>query len=178
MAILTSSGRAAQAIATASKPLHLAWGAGDPSWDGATPAEPVEATSLVAEIGRRGGPQLAFVVRDDLEGEIALPNGKWRSVGIPGPDGNPVQGVPSGSLYARWRFDYVDGMSPTPATIRELGVFLGTVVSPGVLAAVPGQSYFTPSELQATGTLLSLQRIARFTRTGDTNPEFSFILTF
>lgn len=175
MAITTSSGRAAQAIAVAAQPLHLAWGAGEPSWDGATPPEPASATALVSEVGRRGGPQLSFVVRDDF-GEIVLPNGRWHAVGTPGPDGKPVSGAASGNLFMRWVFDYADGTVPSNAVIRELGVFLGTVVSPPVLAATPGKTYFAPADLQSAGTLLSLQRIPKFTRSNQTRPAFSFIL--
>lgn len=178
MAILPSSGRAALAISVAARPLHLAWGSGDPSWDGAVPAEPVAATALVAEVGRRGGPQLAFVERDDADGEIELPDERWRAVGVPGPDGEPVSGVASGVLYARWQFDYADGTVPENATVRELGVFVGTQVKASVLAAQPGRSYFAPADLENPGRLLVLQRIPKFVRSPQNRPPFEFILPF
>ena len=33
LATLTKTGRAAIALAISSRPLHLAWGSGDPAWD-------------------------------------------------------------------------------------------------------------------------------------------------
>ena len=127
-------------------------------------------------MGRRGGPQISFVVRDDAAGAIVLPQGRFTAVGFPGPDGAPVSGVASGSLHLRWQFDYQDGTVPEPATIRELGVFLGTEIKPAVLAAAPGKSYFAPFELQDAGTLLSLKRIPKFLRSDETRQDFAFVI--
>ena len=46
-ATLTTMGRAALAAALAARPLHLAWGEGDPAWDGAAGAS---LPSLVAQL--------------------------------------------------------------------------------------------------------------------------------
>ena len=162
MAILTQSGRTALAQSVANQPLHLAWGTGDPAWDTAPVPEPVGASALLAEIGRRASPQLLYVAPDP-QGSLVLPSGRWS-----------ISGTPTNSLYMRFAFDYTDGSS---AVIRELGVFVGTAIKPAVLSATPGKLYFDPSDLQATGTLLALQRVPKITRSGATRQAFEFVLT-
>jgi hypothetical protein len=162
MAILTNSGRAALAIAVRNQPLHLAWGSGDPAWDTTPVPEPVIATALVAEVGRRGGPQVHYVVQD-AAGSISLPSGRWE-----------ISVAPTNNLYLRFAYDYTDAET---AHIRELGVFLGTVIKPAVLTATPGKLYFPPADIQDPGVLLSLQRIPKITRSGQTRQAFEFVLT-
>ena len=162
MAILTQSGRAALAISVAAQPLHLGWGTGDPVWDTTPEAEPVAATALVAEVGRRGLPQLLYVA-PNVAGAISLPSGRWA-----------VSEVPTNHLYMRFAFDYADGAT---ATIRELGVFVGTAIKASVLSATPGKVYFPPADIQTPGTLLALQRIPKIIRSGDTRQAFEFVLT-
>ena len=48
LATLTNTGRAAIASAIASRPLHLAWGTGDPAWD----ADDASLPSLVNATAR------------------------------------------------------------------------------------------------------------------------------
>ena len=162
MAILTQSGRAALAISVAAQSLHLAWGTGDPVWDVTPAPEPVEATGLVSEVGRRGLPQLLYVA-PNAAGSISLPSGRWA-----------VSVAPTNHLYMRFAFDYADGAT---ATIRELGVFVGTAIKAAVTAAEPGRAYFDPSMIQAPGTLLALQRTPRIIRSAQTRQAFEFVLT-
>ena len=178
MAVLTVSGRAAQAISVASRPLHLAWGRGDPAWDAVPAPESTLATALVDEVGRRGSPQLSFVARDDASNDVVLPSGRWRIVGAPGPDGRPATGVASNTLHARWQFEHADGALPEPETLRELAVFLDTRIAPAVLAATPGLSYFQPPQVADPGTMLALQRVPKFLRSPQTRQAFAFVLVF
>lgn len=63
LATLTNTGRAAIASAIASRPLHLAWGTGDPAWDADDASLPslVNATALTAEVGRRLATAVGYV---------------------------------------------------------------------------------------------------------------------
>ena len=76
MATLTHSGRAALAAALASQTLHFAWGTGDAAWDTTPVPEPIDATALVNEVGRRLVTQVQFVTEDPT-GEIIVPTGRY-----------------------------------------------------------------------------------------------------
>lgn len=162
MAILTTSGRTALALSVANQSLHLGWGVGDPSWDVTPVAEPIGATALVAEVGRRASPQLLYVT-PDVNGSLSLPSGRWS-----------ISGTPTNNLYMRFAFDYTDSAT---AIIRELGIFVGTTIKPAVLAATPGKLFFEPADVLSPGTLLSLQRVPRITRSPSTRQAFEFVLT-
>lgn len=159
MAVLTTSGRAALAIAVASQQLHLAWGTGDPSWDSSTPSEQISATGLLSEVGRRGLPLIQYV-NQDPDGAISLPSGRWG-----------ISGTPTNNLYMRFAFDYTDGST---AVIRELGIFIGTQPVNGLPA---GQVYFVPAQLANPGTLLAIQHIPKILRSPATRQSFEFVLT-
>ena len=119
LATLTNTGRAAIASAIASRPLHLAWGTGDPAWDADDASLPslVNATALTAEVGRRLATAVGYVEPDD-EGDIVIPvatgsgnatNKRYKQVAGPTP-----------YLYIRVNFNFEDASS---AIIREVGVF-------------------------------------------------------
>ena len=153
LATLTKTGRAAIAKAIASRPLHLAWGTGDPAWDeeNATLPSLISATGLAGEIGRREVASIGFV-EPNVEGDIVIPHGL-------NPDGSvqtarylQVEG-PTPYLYLRILFDYENAAN---SVIREMGVFMDTKVLPEL---PPGQRYFTPAELADPGLLLAVQII-------------------
>lgn len=161
MAILTQSGRAAMAAAIADQPLHLAWGSGDPAWDTTPQPEPTSATTLVNEIGRRTVTQVQFVVPDP-GGTIVVPTGRF----------NPSPGnAPTNHLYLRFNFDFEDAPA---ATIREVGVFVGTEFDP---ALPPGQRYFAPADIVQSGILLALERIPKFDRSPAVRQNFETVIT-
>lgn len=161
MAILTTSGRTALAAAVAAQALHLAWGSGDAAWDATPVPEPVGATALLAELGRRAAAQVVFVT-PDLNGSISVPNGKFSPV---------AAGQKSNNLYLRFNFDYTDAAA---SLIREVGIFVGTAVKPEVGG---GQTYFLPADLASPGILLGLQRPPKIIRSGNTRQSFEFVLT-
>ncbi|MDR3353216.1 MAG: hypothetical protein LBO00_09520 [Zoogloeaceae bacterium] len=150
MAILTLSGRAAMAAAISTRPIHLAWGTGEPSWDAdGTPPESTLATSLVSEIGRRTLTSWQFVIEDE-NGAITVndvddPTIKKKFAPSPG-------NAPTNHLYMLFNFDFEDAPA---ATIREIGIFVDTVTDPEL---PPGQRYFTPDQLVDPGILLGLER--------------------
>ncbi|WP_394027473.1 hypothetical protein [Desulfovibrio falkowii] len=153
LATLTKSGRAAIAAAIANEKLYLAWGSGDVSWDeeGATLPSLVNATALVAEVGRRIVSSVGFVTPDDAGG-IVVPVSQGAS--------GEVQEVryktsttPTPYLYVLTNFDFADAAN---AVIREMGVFMGGSPVEGV---PPGQRYFLPAEIADPGLLLAAQII-------------------
>jgi len=161
MAVLQEAGRIALARAVAAQPIHLAWGRGLPAWDAVPQPEPNNATTLVDEIGRRTVTQVGYAV-PDADGEIELPSG----------DRYTASAVPTRWLYIRFTFNYADAEGQT---IRELGVFLGTQAAPGVPA---GQRYLTPGEVAVSGELYALERLPKFTRSGDVRQVFDYVLPF
>lgn len=159
MAILTTSGRVALAMSVANEAIHLAWGSGNPAWDDTPVAESITETALVAEVGRRIATSVRYCT-PDAEGEIIVPNGRFTE-----------SATPTNHLFLRFNFDFTD--APT-ASIREIGIFIGTVVNTGL---PPGQLYFLPAELQSPGTLLALERIPKITRSAAVRQSFEFVLT-
>lgn len=170
-AVLTDVGRAALAASLAAQALHYAWGEGSADWDDDPNANAVNLkgeTALTAELGRR--PAIVGYAEPDETGDIAMP------VGL-NPDGtvrmNRYKQVagPSPWLYLRVTFDFEDAPRNT---IREVGVFVGTVVK----ADVPlGKKYVTPAELENPGMLLSIQRrVPPINRSESVRQAFDFIL--
>jgi hypothetical protein len=175
MAILTKTGRAAIAAAIAARPLHLAWGTGNPDWDATTGTEDTEdepesteATGLIHEIGRRELTSWQFVVPDE-EGDISVANVDNPSIidkFSPSPDN-----APTNNLFLRFRFDFGDAAT---ATIREVGIFMGTVTDPEL---PPGQKYFTPDEIEDPGILLAIEHTPFFNRQPSVRQTFEHVLT-
>lgn len=170
MAILTASGRTAIAASIAAQPIHFAWGSGSPSWDVTHVAEDVNATGLVTEIGRRLVTSVQYV-NPDNSGSIVVPVFNDAS-------GNSISKsfslstVPTPNLYMRFNFDFTD--API-ATIREVAIFVGTIVATGLPV---GQLYFTPDQLVSHGTLLALENlIENIQRSPNSRQSFEFVLT-
>lgn len=160
MAILTNSGRVATAVAMKAQDIHLAWGSGSEPWDILAVPESISDTSLVSEIGRRKASYVTYCTPDDA-GSIEVPNGRFSE-----------SSQPTKYLYMKFSFDFDEAPS---ATIRELGVFVGTKVTSGLPL---GQMYFLPSEIADAGMLLLLEHIARFDRSASVRQTFEFVVTF
>ena len=60
----------ALAAALASQTLHFAWGTGDAAWDTAPVPEPIDATALVNEVGRRLVTQVQFVTAHSVAAAV------------------------------------------------------------------------------------------------------------
>jgi len=168
MAILTQSGRAAMAASLTTRPIHLAWGTGDPAWDSQPEPESTLATALVNEIGRRTLTLWQFVV-PDANGAITVNDVDDPSINLsfsPSPNNEPTN-----HLYLLFNFDFDDAPA---ATIREIGIFLGTVTDP---ALPPGQRYFTPDQIVDPGILLALERIPFFNRQPSIRQTFEQVIT-
>lgn len=161
MAVLQDRGRTALARAVAAQSLYLAWGRGLPAWDAAPEAEPTDAAVLVDEIGRRLVTAVGYVVPDPV-GDIELPDGSRYA----------ASATPSKWLHVRWTFDFADAAGEP---VRELGVFIGGSVVPGLPA---GQRYFTPAQVAEPGDLYALERIPVFTRNGGVRQVQEYVLPF
>lgn len=159
MAILPKSGRVVISESILARPIHIAWGLGDGAWL-TPPAEGPNATALQSEIGRRVATQTAFVAPDD-DGTIVLPQGKF-SLSV----------TPTNHLYVLARFDFSEEPS---AIIREIGVFVGTVVNP---ALPPGQEYFTPAQVSNPGRMLYLQNSVPIYRSPALRESFEAVIAF
>ena len=160
MAILTNSGRAAVAEVLKDQPIHLAWGSGDPDWDTVHVPEPLTALALEAEIGRRVATQAQFC-KPDANGEIIVPNGQFA-----------ISAQPTNYLFLRFTFDFADASA---ATIRELGVFIGTEID----SSVPSnQQYFLPADVVDPGRMLLLERIPKLERSPEIRQQFEFVVQF
>jgi hypothetical protein len=160
MAILTNPGRSGIAQLVKDQNLHLAWGSGNPDWD-ATPALPdVNASSLIAEIGRRKSSDVRFCIPDPL-GSIVVPNGTFS-----------LSDVPTKYLYIRFSFAADD--SPE-GQIRELAVFWGTVPK----VTVPeGQMYLLPADVLDFGNIISIEHVDKIERSPAIRQQFEIIIQF
>jgi hypothetical protein len=171
MAILTLSGRAALAAALAARPLHLAWGYGNPEWDDLDPIDYPPSTgdtALIYEIGRRKLTMQQFVLEDE-NGSITVndvddPTIKRRFTPSP-------NNVPTNHIYLLFNFDFEDAPG---STIREIGVFADTVTAPEL---PPGQQYFTPEEIVSPGILVALERLPYFIRQLSVRQTFEQVIT-
>lgn len=160
MAILTDSGRAAVATAIKAQAIHLAWGSGATEWDASQPPESIATTALLAEVGRRRVTQAMFCT-PSANGEIIVADGRFA-----------ISADPTKYLYLRFAFDFEDSST---AIIRELGVFIGTVVE----STVPENTdYVTPDQLENAGQLLVLEYIQKLQRSPQIRQQFEFIVQF
>ena len=97
----------------------------------------------------------------DPEGELIAPTGRYKA-----------SELPTNNLYLRFTFDFKDAANNT---IRELGVFSNTEISPDI---PPGQRYFTLQDITNPGILLLLEHIPPLIRTPSTRETFAFVITF
>jgi hypothetical protein len=168
MAILTLSGRVAMCAAMANETIHLAWGTGDPAWDEELPPGGVDQSALVNEIGRRL-PTLIQFVTPDPDGGISVfdaDDSGEETRFSPSPDN-----APTNHLYVMTNFDFTDGLG---ATIRELGVFIGTKTDPEL---PPGQRYFTPDQIVDPGIMLAFENRPAAVRYQGVRQVYEFVVT-
>lgn len=160
MAILTQSGRTAIAQSVKNQMIHLAWSTGDEEWDNEPIPEDPTQTTLIREVGRRVVDEIVFCVGDD-EGELVTPTGRFSR-----------SDVPTNNLYIETKYDFTDAAE---YTIRELGLFVGTITNPEL---PEGQRYFLPTDIVDPGILLLLEHSVPLIRTAATREYFCFVVTF
>lgn len=130
------------------------------SYTYATPPEPINANTLLNEVGRRTADEVLFCVGDE-NGDLITPTGRFKS-----------SIVPTNNLFLRFTFDFDNGSS---YVIRELGVMVGTVIKQDLPI---GQRYFEPADIDEGGILLVLEYTVPLIRTAATRETFSFVVTF
>jgi hypothetical protein len=153
LATLTNIGRAAFAMAVSQRPLHLAWGIGNPTWDepGFILPSLISATTLTNEIGRRKVENVGFV-EPDPQGDIVIPISIGNEGSVQEARYRRVEsGNPTPYLYTAVHYNYADAAN---AVIREMGLFMNTVFADGL---PPGQKYFLPVDIVDPGMLIAAQ---------------------
>lgn len=159
MAVLTTAGRIAMAVAIKARPLFLAWGTGDPAWDETPINESLEATALANEVGRVAVSVTGYATPDPL-GIIEVPTGFFS-----------LSEDPTNHLYLRFDFGFADAADQT---IREAGLFIDSVIADGLPL---GQRYFTPEEVVSPGSLAALEYFPAVIRSPLVRQQFEFVLT-
>ena len=126
----------------------------------ATPPEPIIASTLLHEVGRRIADEVIFCTGDE-NGDLITPTGRFKA-----------SSTPTNNLFLRFTFDFDNASTQV---IRELGVMVGTETNPEL---PPGQRYFEPQDIINAGILLVLERTVPLIRTAATRETFSFVVTF
>lgn len=160
MSVLVNEGRAAIASAIAARPLHLAWGEGDPEWDDQNPpAPPVDTNVLLAEVGRRALHSWEYCTPDE-EGGIVTTTGRYA-----------ISAEPTPHLFLSFKYDYADA---SDKVIREAAVFMDTELVAGLPA---GQKYYSAAQVTNPGLMLSLERLY-IPRTPSSRETIDLVITF
>lgn len=162
MAILTQTGRTAIAQSVKNQAIHLAWGQGQlelENYEDVLPEDPTQ-TALIREVGRRIVDEVSYCLGDD-NGDLVTPTGRFKR-----------SESPTNNLYIETKFDFADAAE---YTIRELGLFVGTVTDPELPI---GQRYFLPTDIIDPGILLLLEYSVPLIRSAATRESFSFVVTF
>ena len=102
----------------------------------ATPPEPITASTLLHEVGRRTADEVLFCVGDE-DGDLITPTGRFKA-----------SSTPTNNLFLRFTFDFDNASNQI---IRELGVMVGTLTKPDL---PPGQRYFAQTYIDESGILL------------------------
>ena len=128
LATLTKTGRAAIALALSARPIHLAWGSGNPEWDAEEAELPslVEATALVNELGRRTPATIGFVEPDD-EGDIVIPVATGAGGEVQEARYKSVTG-PSPYLYVRTNYNFEDASNAVPDNLKSPGLLVAAQI--------------------------------------------------
>lgn len=159
MAVLVTTGRVAVAESLSVRPIHLAWGTGDPQWDTIPVAESLNATALTHELGRVEASVIGFAIPDEA-GEIEVPTGRFTA-----------SNTPTNHLYLRFDFGFSDAADQI---IREAGVFIDSTIVEGLPA---GQRYFIPDEIVGFGKLVALEHFTGVVRSPLVRQQFEMVLT-
>lgn len=159
MSIFVQAAPSAVAAAIKATGVWVAWGTGLSSWDANPQPEPVGATALVAETGRRRAQVIEFV-RPDANGSIVLPQGKFS-----------ISATPTDTLYVRCNFANTDAVGQQ---IREAAAFIGAKLVAGLPV---GQDYYLPQNVADGGVMLMLDRFGKIERSSEFSASVAFIMT-
>jgi hypothetical protein len=159
-AILTDGARVAAAAYLKTSVAHLAWGSGDIAWGSTPPDPPANATGLLAEFCRRRATQVEFCT-PQTNGSISVPEGKFE-----------ISATPTSYLYYKFHFEFEDAVG---STIREMGIFLDTVLASGVPV---GQYFLLPAQVANPGRMIVIQRRPPLVREITTRQLFEFVVAW
>jgi hypothetical protein len=156
------------------QPLFLALGRGSSAWgDGVPPLENIEATKLVDEIGRRALTRSLYVI-PDADGEIEVPVSA-----VQDGQGNynveserySASNTPTRHIYLEFALDYADAADET---LREIGVYVGSVLKPNLPA---GQRYFHKSDFSDEGLLFEIEHKRPYIREVNRRTTFAWVIS-
>jgi hypothetical protein len=174
MGLITEAGRAAMAKSVKEQPLFLALGRGNPAWgDGAPPLENIGAAALLNEIGRRALTRSLYVVHD-ANGDIEVPvssvqnsDGSWNVE----KERFAVSETPTRHLYVEFALDFTDAVGEI---VRELGLYVGSVLKPGLPA---GQMFFKKSDFSSEGLLFEIEHKRPYIREVNRRTTFAWVIS-
>lgn len=142
----------------------MAYATGSGSWDSMTPnpypAYDVTQTDVTSEFVRKLVLNKQYVTPDDA-GEIVTDRGNFA-----------FSVSPTEHLYVK---STLEPSEYNTQTIREFGLFLGTVPSGGNTTS---QTFLTPAQISSKGTLIVARRIAKIIRASTTRQLAELVITF
>ncbi|GHV50462.1 hypothetical protein FACS1894216_02710 [Synergistales bacterium] len=173
MGVMTDAGRAAMAKSVKEQPIFLALGLGNAEWGENPPPEDISSTALLEEIGRKALSRSLYVL-PDTEGTIEVPI----SI-VTDEDGAQhveteryaVSETPTRHLYVEFNLDYADALG---CTLRELGLFVGSVLKPGLSS---GKTYFSADDFDDPGLLFQLEYREPMVRRAESRMSFAWVLS-
>jgi hypothetical protein len=128
-------------------------------WGNNPPAEDLDATELVAEVGRIKTQTKNYVLPDD-NGLIEIDGIKWA-----------VSTEPTKYVYMKFVFEQDMNSADT---IYQLGIFSDTVPEAGKET----EDYLLPTEIDNVGELLLLENQPAVYRNSATREIFEYVITF
>jgi hypothetical protein len=173
MGLITDTGRTAMAKAIKEQTLFLALGRGNTSWgDGVPPLESIESVQLLDEIGRRSLTRCLYVVPDE-NGDIEVPVSAIQNVNGWNVETErfSVSETPTRHLYVEFALDYTDAVDET---IRELGLYVGSILKPGLPS---GQTFFQPSDFSSGGILFEIEHKRPYIREVNRRTTFAWVIS-
>jgi hypothetical protein len=117
-------------------------------------------TGLVHELGRRLATIVAYA-QPDVNGDITANGQKWS-----------ITSQETRYLYLQFKFDGDDAFNNT---IYQLGIFINSVIAPGVPS---GKFYLVPGELSDNGLLYMAENIKPFPRAIGKREIFEYITAY
>jgi hypothetical protein len=167
MAKLTEQGRIRLAAEVHKLPIYMAWGEGDPKWEGQdlNGTVDVKATELVKPVGILKATETSFVT----------PTNKGEKVEIDVDSGTFKRSPENGEtltkhLYLKFQFDFDHAEGKV---IREMGVYVGKALDEVKLYAD-----LPHAKLDKLGDLMLLEHRRPIYRDEGVRETFEFVITF
>jgi len=159
--VLTEVGHTTLSETMFPKEFFLAWGdlpLGE-EWDRVPPTEDVNATELIAEVGRVKYLAKEYVVADTT-GVLDVDGIKWS-----------ISTNPTKYIYLKFQFDQTMN---SDSAIFQLGLFTDVVP----VAGKEAETYLLPADIDDIGNIVLIENQAVVYRNSATKEVFEFVITF